>query len=93
MLRRGPSIALRAGHNILGQRRSPGANCRGPSNLQPIAQDKEVFSEILRLIVAARQRAFHAVNTELKAGRTAFAILKLMDKERYEAMEARRATL
>lgn len=30
----------------------------------------------------------------LKAGRTAFAILKLMDKERYEAMEkAWRASL
>jgi hypothetical protein len=36
-----------------------------PSNLQPIAQDKEVFSEIVRLIVAARQGAFHTVNTEL----------------------------
>ena len=36
-----------------------------PSPLQPIAQDKEVFYEILRLILAARQRAFHAVNTGL----------------------------
>ena len=40
-------------------------NDLNPSNLQPIAQDKEAFSEILRLIVAARQRAFHAINTEL----------------------------
>jgi DUF1016 N-terminal domain len=45
----------------------PGMKPNGlnPSNLQPIAQDKEAFSEILRLIVAARQRAFHAVNAEL----------------------------
>jgi predicted nuclease of restriction endonuclease-like (RecB) superfamily len=39
-------------------------NNLNPSNL-PIAEDKEVFSEILRLIVAARQRAFQAVNTDL----------------------------
>jgi predicted nuclease of restriction endonuclease-like (RecB) superfamily len=38
---------------------------RSPSNLSPITQDEEVFSEILHLIGAARQRAFHAVNTEL----------------------------
>ncbi len=38
---------------------------RSSSNLNPIIQNEEVFSEILQLIGAARQRAFHAVNTEL----------------------------
>jgi DUF1016 N-terminal domain len=40
-------------------------NDANPSKLQPIAQDEEVFLEVARLIAAARERAVHAVNTEL----------------------------
>jgi predicted nuclease of restriction endonuclease-like (RecB) superfamily len=40
-------------------------NDANPSNLQPIAQDEKVFSEVVRLIAGARERAVHAVNSEL----------------------------
>jgi hypothetical protein len=40
-------------------------NDANPSNLQPIAQDEEVFSDVVRLIAGARERAVHAVNSEL----------------------------
>jgi predicted nuclease of restriction endonuclease-like (RecB) superfamily len=40
-------------------------NDANPSKLQPIAQDEAVFLEVARLITDARERAVHAVNTEL----------------------------
>lgn len=36
-----------------------------PSGLKTLAQDDEAFSEVVRLIVVAREKAFQAVNTEL----------------------------
>jgi len=40
-------------------------NDLNPSNLKPIAHDEEVFSEVVRLIAASREKAIQSVNTAL----------------------------
>ena len=40
-------------------------NDANASNLKAIAQDEEVFSEIVRLIAASREKAVQSVNTAL----------------------------